>query len=143
MAATEGSAAFGITCSYAATSGGTPTPLTDLVDITPVGESVETVEMTHHASPNGYSEHLPTIKNAEGFEATFNYVDGAGENRALLRAVLGVRKFWLVTFASGAKVEIDGFLSEVTFDSMGPKDKRVIKIKVTRASAAPTWTEAP
>jgi len=143
MAATEGTAAFGITVHYATTSGGAAVQtFTDITDVTPVGESVDAIEMTHHTSPNGYTEFIPGIKNAEGFEFKGNLVHGASENRAYLRAVLGLRKFWTITFPNGAKVEIDGFLSEFTPEPMGAKDKQAFSAKVTRASAAPTWTEA-
>ena len=85
MAATKVKAGYGAVLSIG--DGATPTEvftdIAEIVDVNDLTQSLDVVDATHMASPDGYAESIPTFKRTEPQTFTFNWVPTSTSQRLL------------------------------------------------------------
>lgn len=72
MAASAAQSGFGVTLTYLSAPS-TPTTIGELISFTPPSNTRETIDVTHHASPDGYREFIGSLRDGGEASATFNY----------------------------------------------------------------------
>ena len=137
MARTQARGGFGLQLWRG--DGATPTEVftkvEEVTDISPVGaKSLDTVEVTHMESDDGYKEYIPTLKDSAEMTVDTNWLVGnasqAGvvtdfENRTL-------RNFRIVLPGTGKRLEGAGFVTNLS--PTAARDgamKRTFTIKAT------------
>lgn len=145
MAATEAVSAFGTLLKRG--NGASPETFTAVAEITNLegpNFSMDTVDVTHHTSPNGYREFLPSFKDAGEIAADMNFVPSSSEqdpstgilsdfeNRTL--------RNWQVVFPDDSTTTA-AFSAYVTGASLSAPVDGKLAAKVTlRISGAVTWS---
>lgn len=100
----------GITIGYADTSGGTYTAIASIIDL-PSGPkiSVDKVDATVSDSPSEYRQRDPGWKDVGDIAAKIQFAKAA---QATILALVGVAKFWKITYPDGSAWGFAGFISE-------------------------------
>lgn len=114
MAASTGKAGLGVTLQVS--DGASPAVWSTVGNVTTVsagGVTVNVLDATHLASPNGYAEKLPGLKTASDWTGTVQF----DSEDATLDSTTGLRKFLedrsLETFRINANAVFTGFGIEV------------------------------
>lgn len=130
----------GTTITLSTTSDGTYAALggtsSEVLDIKPPSYEAQFVEATNYASPNNACEYVWSGWNQAGdVEVTVSYV---ATSSASVEALLGLKRYWKITFPDTKVISFAGFVS--SFGSETPlKDtiKQTIKIKPTGKITGP------
>lgn len=120
MAATTAINGFGTTVTVLVAS--TPTTIGELLAVTPPNRTRETIDASHHASPDGYREFISALRDGGESTLTFNY------NKAgylVLEALFDDDDpaEFTITLPDGASVTYDGLVTEHPIDDIEIDDK--------------------
>lgn len=141
MAATAAKVAFGATLSYNST-GSTYVALAEVYEITPPSQTLETVDATHHASPDGYRERIPSVLSAGDVSATLVYDPDSAEYDAVV-ALLNAKtlKKWRISVPNATDVcEFSAYVTSVS-PATPREDKMTYTIQLT-ITGKPDWIVA-
>lgn len=131
MAASAAAAGFGTTFSYLSTDPSTYTALAEVLSVTPPSISVETVDVTHMGSDDGFREYIASLKDGGEVTVNLNYVEASA---TLLQTLVlaGVEGF-KITFPGSSTVTFSGIPTAFSFDDVVIDDKIAMSltIKVT------------
>lgn len=137
MAATAATSGFGATVEYLATGPSTYAAIGELVAVTPPNRSRETIDATHHASPDGHREFIPSLRDGGESTFTFNYTEtGAALLQTLFDADLETFK---ITLAGGSTWVFSGIVTGVESDDVVVDDKMGMSMTV-KVSGKPVFT---
>jgi hypothetical protein len=115
MAATSARVGFGATVSYN-TTGTTYVALAEVYDLTPPAQSLSTTDATHHTSPDGYEEVIPSILRTGQASVTLVYDPDSTEYTDLV-ALMNAKtlKKWRIGVPNSTKViEFSAYLVSVS-----------------------------
>lgn len=145
MAATQARIGYGVT--LARGDGASPevfTSVVELIDITPPSMTKDQIEATHHASPGGFREFIPGMKDGGEFTAVFNWIKShatqGNASGGLLNDFLNqdTPRNWRISFP-GSPVMTWTFRAVVTgFNPSTPIDDRMTVNATFKVSGAPT-----
>lgn len=79
-------------------------------DVTPPGVSVDSIDASHHASPNSHREFIPGLIDAGEVTTEIHYVP-TGTAEEQLYAMVGTTQACRNVFPSGAYVDYDAFIT--------------------------------
>lgn len=141
MAATEASAAFGVVLKKggaAVTDAYTDYGL-EIIDVGIPGWTREAIDVTHHASPNGWGEMIMSgVQRLNPFSVTVNWIpEDTGD---LKSEIEGAMCFWKIEFPDSGTTYV-AFKAGVTgfeFDGAAPDGKLGATLTLT-PSGEPTW----
>ena len=109
MAVTDGVSGYGTTIGYADTLGGAATLIATLMKVTPPKSSVKKIDLTNSDSPDQRAEFIPGLIT-EG-DLIFDLIYSKAR-RGQLDPLVGVMKYWTVTYPDGSTDTFMGFISE-------------------------------
>jgi hypothetical protein len=131
MAASAASSGFGAVFAYLSTDPSTYTSLAEVLSVTPPEIAVETIEVTHMGSDDGFREYIAGLKDGGEVTVNLNYVEASA---TLLQTLVlaGVETF-RITFAGASTYTFSGIPTAFTFDDVVIDDKMAMSltIKVT------------
>lgn len=141
MAASAATKGFGTTVEYLATDPSTYASIGELVAVTPPNKTRETIDVTHMASPDGYREHMSSLRDGGTATLTFNYTEAGF---IILNTIFhsdDVETF-RITYPDGATEVFTGLITEAPINDIAIDDKigMAATIKVT---GKPAFTAAP
>lgn len=141
MAATEASAAFGIVLKKGGAAVGDA--YTDygleIIDVGIPGWVREAVDVSHHASPNGWGEVIMAgVRRLQPFSVTINWIPG--NTGDLKSEIEGAPVFWKIEFpdTDTSSVAFKAGVTGFEFDGATPDGKLGATITFT-PSGEPTW----
>lgn len=122
MAATQATKGFGTIVEYLSSAPSTYSSIGELVSVTPPQRTRETIDATHMGSPDGYREHLSSLRDGGEATLTFNYT-AAGY--AVLEGLFDDDDpaTFRITFPDGATMIFDGFITDQPIDEVTVDDK--------------------
>jgi len=130
MAASAASSGFGAVFAYESAAS-VFTPLAEVLSVTPPAIAVETIEVTHMGSDDGFREYIAGLKDGGEVTVNLNYVEASA---TLLQTLVlaGVETF-RITFAGSSTYTFSGIPTAFTFDDVVIDDKMAMSltIKVT------------
>lgn len=141
MAETEAVKGFGTLVEYLSTAPSTYSEIGELVAVTPPQRSRETIDATHHASPDGYREHISSLRDGGEATLTFNYTS---DGYAVLQELFedDEKAQFRITLTDGAILVFKGYVTETPIDDI-PIDDKVGMSATIKVTGKPVFTEAP
>lgn len=137
MAESAATSGFGAVVEY--DSGGSPAyvAIGELVAVTPPNQSRETIDVTHHASPDGYREFIGSLRDGGESTLTFNYTE-AGATLLQTLFAADVETF-RITLAGGSTWVFDAVVTAVETDEVVVDDKMGMSATL-KVSGKPVFT---
>ena len=141
MAATIAATDIGFLTTFGKVVSSTYTALAEVTELAPPETGRNSVEFTHHGSPDGYREFKPGL--ADGGEASFSYnlVPGLADD-AVIATHMGTRvvEDWRIVFPNGAKLDFKGFAT--AHGRATPIDDRMVGSVTFKVTGKPVLTPA-
>lgn len=140
MAATQATKGFGTIVEYLVTGPSTYGAIGELVGVTPPQKSRETIDATHMASPDGYREHISSLRDGGEATLTFNYTS---DGYAVLEELFDDDDpaTFRITFTDGAKLVFSGLVTDQPIDDIAIDDKVGMSATI-KVTGKPVFTEA-
>lgn len=141
MAATVAKVGFGATLSYNSVST-TYVALGELYEVTPPSQTLETVDATHHTSPDGYRERIPSMLSAGTVNASIVYDPDSTEYDAVV-GFLNAKtlKTWRIGVPNATEVcQFSAYVTAVT-PATPREDKMMYELELT-ITGKPDWVSA-
>lgn len=141
MSASAAQGAFGVTLTRL-TAAGPPkvyTNLVELVSVTPPERTQETIDATHHGSPDKYREYIPGLK--DGGEVPFNYNWTKDGQTALITAMDAGKGEYKVLAPDGSAEVFQAIITSVAYDPM-EIDGKMVGSGSMKVSGKPVYTAA-
>lgn len=117
---------FGMILSYSDTSGGSYTPLVDLIEIKPAGWKVPGFDATHHTSPDTAEEQRPALVQYQELECQVSWSKTQYPSFGSLKRLV---KYWKVTYPDGSFEIFPGWISDLT-PATPLKDRMTTSLKI-------------
>lgn len=138
MAATAAKVAFGATLSHN-TTGSTYVALGELYEVTPPSQTLETVDATHHTSPDGYRERIPSMLSAGTVNASIVYDPDSSEYDAVVGYMNAkTLKSWRIAVPGSAEVcQFSAYVTAIT-PATPREDKMTYDLELT-ITGKPDW----
>lgn len=136
MAASAASSGFGAVFAYLSADPSTYTPLAEVLSVTPPEIAVETIEVTHMGSDDGFREYIAGLKDGGEVTVNLNYVEASA---TLLQTLVlaGVETF-RITFAGSSTYTFSGIPTAFTFDDVVIDDKMAMSLTI-KVTGKPTY----
>lgn len=139
MAASAAKSGFGATVEYLSTEPSTYSTIGELLAVTPPNQSRETIDVTHHLSPDGYREFIGSLRDGGESTLTFNYTEtGAALLQTLFAAEVEEFK---ITLAGGATIVFDALVTAIELDEVVVDDKMGMNMTL-KVSGKPVYSAA-
>lgn len=135
MAASAASSGFGATFAYMSAPD-TYTSLAEVVSITPPSISVETIDVTHMASDDGFREFIASLKDGGECVVNMNYVEASAT--LLQTLVLAGLETFKITLAGSSTIIFTGIPTAFTFDDVVIDDKMAMSFTI-KVSGKPVY----
>ncbi len=135
MAASAASSGFGGTFAYESATD-VFTALAEVVSFTPPGVSVETIDVTHMASDDGFREYASGLKDGKEATVVMNYVEASAT--LLQTLVLAGLETFKITAAGGSTVTFDGIPTDFQIDDVVIDDKMTMSLTI-KTSGKPVY----
>jgi hypothetical protein len=131
MAASAASNGFGAVFAYLSTNPSTYTDLAEVLSVTPPSINVETVDVTHMGSDDGFREYIASLKDGGEVTVNLNYVEASAT--LLQTLVLAGVETWKITLPGSSTLIFSGIPTAFAFDEVVIDDKITMSltIKVT------------
>jgi hypothetical protein len=136
MAASAASSGFGATFSYLSTAPSTYTALAEVLSITPPSISVETTDVTHMGSDDGFREYIASLKDGGEVTVNMNYVESSAT--LLQTLVLAGLETFKITFAGSSTYVFSGIPTAFTFNDVVIDDKMAMSLTI-KVSGKPVY----
>lgn len=136
MAASAATSGFGATFAYLSTGPSTYTDLAEVVSITPPSISVETIDVTHMASDDGFREFIASLKDGGECVVNMNYVEASAT--LLQTLVLAGLETFKITLAGASTIIFTGVPTAFTFDDVVIDDKMAMSLTI-KVSGKPVY----
>lgn len=137
MAATAATSGFGATVEYLATDPTTYATIGELVAVTPPNQSRETIDATHHTSPDGYREFIPSLRDGGESTMTFNYTEAGA---VLLQTLFGADvETFRITLAGSSTIVFKAVVTSIEIDEVVVDDKMGMSMTL-KVSGKPVFT---
>ncbi len=132
---------FGIT--FAKKTGtDTYTVLAEVVEFDPPEFTRDSVEFTHHRSPEKWREFKPGLKDAGEASLTYNLIPGEADDDVVADHIAtDTVDSWQVTYPNGAKLDFRGFAT--SHKHATPLDDKMTGAATFKLSGKPVLTPAP
>jgi len=132
---------IGYGCTFAIGNGANPevfTVLAELADVTPMEPTCDDEEVTHHTSPDAYTEWVPGLLTAGEIQTTLNYKKS---DVATILALFRVKRNYQITLPDGSTWVARCYLKK--FGQKIPlKTKMLHDITWKVCSGKPLWSPA-
>lgn len=111
MAATATATDIGLLTTFSRKTGPSAyTPLIELISLGDMEFTRDSVEFTHHGSPDGYREFKPGLTDAGEYPIGYNLIPGLVDDLVVAtHFALRTVEEWRVTFPNGATFDFKGF----------------------------------
>lgn len=103
-------------------SGTTYPTVAEVTSVTPPGESVDTIDVTHMESPNKRREFIEGLVDSGECSIEMNFLPGATNGDALIRGLQGVQ-LCQITFPSGYKWKFSAI--KTGYEAEAPVDDKM------------------
>lgn len=140
MAASAAQSGFGVTAEYLATGPSTYATIGELVNVSPPSPTRETIDVTHHGSPDGYREYIGSLK--DGGEATlfFNYTE---DGYVILQTIFDAGSETIrLTFPGSATLIFTMIPTGIPLDDVEVDGKMAMSMPM-KVTGKPLFTPAP
>jgi len=116
--------------------------LVELVEFDPPEFKQDSVEFTHHKSPERWREFKPGLRDAGETSLTYNLIPGLADDDTVADAFAapGVQE-WRVKYPDGATLDVKGFFT--SHKHAVPIDDRMTGSATFKISGKPVITPAP
>lgn len=118
------------------------TALAELNDITPPEVTRDSIDATHHSSPDRAREFIPGLKDGGEVTVSFNLIPGGPSDEAIrdqLEAA-GLKNYRCV-YPDGSHLQFAGFCT--AYGQATPLDDKMTGSATFKVSGLPSFTEAP
>ena len=136
MAASATFNGFGAIFAYLSTDPSTYTALAEVLSITPPSISVETVDVTHMGSDDGFREYIASLKDGGEVTVNLNYVEASAT--LLQTLVLAGMETFRVTFPGSSTFTFTGIPTAFSFDDVVIDDKVAMSLTI-KVSGKPVF----
>ncbi len=136
MAASVATSGFGAVFAYLSTDPTTYTSLSEVVSITVPEITVETIDVTHHASDDGFREIIAGLKDGGEATVTMNYIEASAT--LLQTLVLAGRETFRITFNGASTYTFTGVPTAFSFGDLVIDDKMTMSLTI-KVSGKPTF----
>ncbi|HQS95089.1 MAG: phage tail protein [Novosphingobium sp. 17-62-19] len=141
MAATNAATDIGFATTFGKVVASVYTEFAEVTELSPPELSRDSVDFTHHGSPDGYREFKPGL--SDGGEATLSYnlVPGLLDD-AVIAAHLATKTVdeWRIVFPNGAKLDFKGFATAHAHAT--PMEDKMTGSATFKVSGKPVLTPA-
>jgi hypothetical protein len=137
MAASAASAGFGTTFSYLSTDPSTYTALGEVLSVSVPSITVETIDVTHMGSDDGFREFIASLKDGGECVVNMNYVEAAATLMQTL--VLAGRETFRITFPGSSTYVFTGIPTAFSFEDLVIDDKIAMSLTI-KVSGKPVYT---
>ena len=135
MAASAATSGFGATFAYESAPS-TYTSLAEVLSVTPPTISVETVDVTHMASDDGFREYIASLKDGGEVTVNMNYVEASAT--LLTTLVLAGLETFKITFPGSSTYTFSGIPTAFAFDDVVIDDKVAMSLTI-KVSGKPVF----
>jgi len=135
MAASAASSGFGAVFAYESAPA-VYTPLAEVLSVTPPAIAVETIEVTHMGSDDGFREYIAGLKDGGEVTVNMNYVEASAT--LLQTLVLAGKETFRITFPGSSTYTFSGIPTAFTFDDVVIDDKIAMSLTI-KVSGKPTY----
>jgi hypothetical protein len=116
-------------------NGASYTNVAEVTNINPPQYTRDSIDATHHASPNGYREYIAGMMDAGEVTLEMNYVPSASD-QIITALQAGVGQF-RITHSSGVTVTFSAVVT--AFSPETPLDGKMVASATLKVSGRPTW----
>jgi tail tube protein len=135
MAETAAITGKGTTISYATTSGGSYTPLSEVTDVGIPESTVGTVDATHYLSPDNQTEYISSIwQDGSDLAVTLNYVKA---QTTILHGLKGDRLYWKITLPDASTYIFPGVFTRL--GGATPNKDKITQTMTIKVAGAITY----
>ncbi len=135
MAASAASSGFGAVFAYESAAS-VFTALAEVLSVTPPAIAVETIEVTHMGSDDGFREYIAGLKDGGEVTVNMNYVEASAT--LLQTLVLAGIETFRITFPGSSTYTFSGIPTAFTFDDVVIDDKIAMSLTI-KVSGKPTY----
>jgi hypothetical protein len=128
MAASAAVNGFGAIFAYLSTDPSTYTALAEVLSVTPPSISVETVDVTHMGSDDGFREYVASLKDGGEVTVNLNYVEASAT--LLQTLVLAGMETFRITFPGSSTFTFTGIPTAFSFDDVVIDDKVAMSLTI-------------
>ncbi|WP_267348139.1 phage tail tube protein [Sphingomonas sp. GM_Shp_2] len=119
----------------------TKTPLAEITEINPPEMNRDSVQFTHHSSPDGFHEFKPGLADAGEVSVTYNLVPGLADDAVIATHFASrIVEGWSITFPNGATLDFNGFAT--SHGRATPLDDKMTGSATFKISGKPVMTPA-
>lgn len=136
MAASAATSGFGAVFAYESAPA-VFTALAEVLSVTPPAIAVETIEVTHMGSDDGFREYIAGLKDGGEVTVNMNYVEASAT--LLQTLVLAGVETWRITFAGASTYVFSGIPTAFTFDDVVIDDKMAMSLTI-KVTGKPVYT---
>lgn len=128
MAASAAVNGFGAIFAYLSTDPSTYTALAEVLSVTPPSIAVETVDVTHMGSDDGFREYVASLKDGGEVTVNLNYVEASAT--LLQTLVLAGMETFRITFPGSSTFTFTGIPTAFSFDDVVIDDKVAMSLTI-------------
>lgn len=135
MAASAAVAGFGATFAYESATD-VFTSLAEVISVTPPSINVETIDVTHMGSDDGFREFIASLKDGGECVVNMNYVEASAT--LLQTLVLAGLETFKITLPGTSTITFDGVPTAFAFDDVVIDDKIAMSLTI-KVSGKPVY----